>query len=123
MRFGSGESLRPASEIVVAGALLALVVHFTLSCQNQAEAPASNVAAMVVDSVASEDGVVIYYDVRGSGERTLVFVHCWSCDRSYWQRQVEEFTDVYRVVTIDLAGHGQSGLAGLDVPEDAPLPG
>jgi pimeloyl-ACP methyl ester carboxylesterase len=39
-----------------------------------------------------------------------VFVHGWSCDRSYWREQLEHFAVTNRVVAIDLAGHGESGL-------------
>jgi sigma-B regulation protein RsbQ len=38
----------------------------------------------------------------------LVFVHGWSCDRTYWDRQMEHFAARYQVVAIDLAGHGES---------------
>ena len=55
----------------------------------------------------SPDGVRIAYDVTGEGEPTLVFVHGWCCDRSYWQPQVEYLSQQYRVVAIDLAGHGR----------------
>jgi len=74
---------------------------FGLSCERQPESPAS---------VASADGLAIRYEVHGSGEPALVFVHGWSCDRSYWDRQVPYFSERYRVVTIDLGGHGESGL-------------
>ena len=57
----------------------------------------------------SADDVKIHYTNYGNAGRALVFVHGWSCDESYWDRQVEEFEDDYRVVTIDLAGHGESG--------------
>jgi pimeloyl-ACP methyl ester carboxylesterase len=40
----------------------------------------------------------------------LVFVHGWCCDRNYWAGQVSYFAQQYKVVTIDLAGHGESGL-------------
>jgi len=60
-------------------------------------------------SVASSDGVRISYQVRGAGSVTLVFVHGWSCNRSYWDRQLELFAREFQVVTIDLAGHGDSG--------------
>jgi pimeloyl-ACP methyl ester carboxylesterase len=59
--------------------------------------------------VNAADGVPIHYSVQGKGDTTLVFVHCWACDRSYWDNQVAEFAKNYRVVTIDLPGHGQSG--------------
>jgi pimeloyl-ACP methyl ester carboxylesterase len=47
-------------------------------------------------------------DVRGSGDPALVFVHGWSCDRGYWAGQVEYFARRQTVVTVDLAGHGDS---------------
>ncbi len=63
------------------------------------------------DNVAiSEDGVEIKFDVQGEGEPALVFVHGWCCDRSYWDAQVPHFAQKYKVVTIDLAGHGESSL-------------
>ena len=59
--------------------------------------------------VNAADGVPIQYSVQGKGDTALVFVHCWACDRTYWDNQVSEFAKNYRVVTIDLPGHGQSG--------------
>lgn len=59
--------------------------------------------------VAAPDGVPIHYSVQGKGEPTLVFIHCWSCDRHLWDNQVPLFAKNYRVVTIDLPGHGESG--------------
>ncbi len=55
------------------------------------------------------DGVPIAYEARGRGPATLVFVHGWSCDRTYWRDQIDAFSTDYRVVTLDLAGHGASG--------------
>jgi pimeloyl-ACP methyl ester carboxylesterase len=57
----------------------------------------------------SIDGIPIRFDVTGAGKRAIVFVHGWSCDRTYWRHQVDPFADRYRVITIDLAGHGESG--------------
>jgi pimeloyl-ACP methyl ester carboxylesterase len=59
----------------------------------------------------SPDGIPIVFDVDGAGDRTLVFVHGWSCDRSYWAQQIPALAPRYRVVAIDLAGHGESGVA------------
>ncbi|WP_455243902.1 alpha/beta fold hydrolase [Petrachloros mirabilis] len=58
----------------------------------------------------SKDGVSISYEVFGSGEPTLVFVHGWSCDARYWRAQLPHFSKNHRVVTLDLAGHGHSGM-------------
>jgi pimeloyl-ACP methyl ester carboxylesterase len=60
-------------------------------------------------TVNSFDGVPISYEVHGGGSPALVFVHGWSCDRTYWKAQVAPFAAKYKVVTIDLAGHGESG--------------
>jgi pimeloyl-ACP methyl ester carboxylesterase len=61
--------------------------------------------------VVSYDGTEIVYDVFGVGLLTLVLVHGWSCDRSYWRAQIALLSRNYRVVTLDLAGHGESGLS------------
>lgn len=39
---------------------------------------------------------------------TLVLIHGWSCDASYWDAQLAALVSRYHVVTVDLAGHGQS---------------
>jgi len=62
------------------------------------------------DKVKAADGVSITYRVEGSGNPTLVFVHGYCCDKSYWDAQIDHFAQNYRVVAIDLAGHGESGL-------------
>ncbi len=57
----------------------------------------------------SSDGVLIRYRAEGQGRPALVFIHGWSMDGAYWEAQVEHFAGTHRVVTIDLAGHGESG--------------
>jgi len=61
-------------------------------------------------TVNSFDGVPIYYEVQGSSTPAIVFVHGWCCDRTYWDAQVAYFARTNMVVTIDLAGHGKSGV-------------
>ena len=55
----------------------------------------------------STDGVRIAYEVHGDGPLALVFVHGWSCNRTFWSAQIEPFAKNYKVVAIDLAGHGE----------------
>lgn len=64
--------------------------------------------------VSSADGTPIAYEVHGDGETTLILVHGWSCDARYWREQVEHFSAKYRVVTVDMAGHGHSGVGRQD---------
>ncbi|HQO19764.1 MAG TPA: alpha/beta hydrolase [Acidobacteriota bacterium] len=59
--------------------------------------------------VVSSDGTPVSYQVYGDGEITLVFVHGWSCDSRYFREQVEPFSKKYRLILVDLAGHGHSG--------------
>lgn len=61
--------------------------------------------------VSSKDGTPITYEVYGAGEPTLVFVHGWSCDARYWRFQIPYFSKKHRVVVLDLAGHGHSGMS------------
>ncbi len=60
-------------------------------------------------TVKSADGSPIVYGVRGQGEPTLVFVHCWTCNHTLWDAQVDYFSKHHRVIWLDLAGHGESG--------------
>lgn len=62
----------------------------------------------------SFDGVKISYDIAGAGDAAIVFVHGWSCNKSFWKHQVPYFAKRYKVVTIDLAGHGASGKSRKD---------
>jgi pimeloyl-ACP methyl ester carboxylesterase len=61
-------------------------------------------------NVKSADGVSIAYRVEGSGNPTLVFVHAWCCNKTHWKSQISHFAKKYRLVAIDLGGHGESGL-------------
>ncbi len=56
----------------------------------------------------SFDGVMINYEALGEKSPTLVFIHGWCCDRNYWKHQSEYFSKLYKVILIDLAGHGES---------------
>ena len=60
-------------------------------------------------TVPSADGVPVSYEARGQGATTLVLVHGWSCDRTYWRHQIDSLQGDYRVIALDLAGHGASG--------------
>ena len=95
------------SRLLVISAILVVTVAF-ISCQKKAERQPSEEIS-VVDSVASADSVMISYEVHGRGAPVLVFVHGWSCNRSFWKNQIEQFSQNAKVALVDLAGHGQSG--------------
>ena len=45
----------------------------------------------------------------GEGPFTLIFIHGWAGDHTHWEHQVNHFSQNYRVIAIDLGGHGESG--------------
>jgi pimeloyl-ACP methyl ester carboxylesterase len=47
------------------------------------------------------------YDRTGSGPAVLL-IHGWTCNRSFWDRQLQALRDTHTVITVDLRGHGES---------------
>lgn len=64
---------------------------------------------------AEVDGLTVHSSSAGTGP-TIVFVHGWTCDSSSWAGQVPAFAAEYRVITLDLPGHGRS-----ESPQDGRL--
>jgi pimeloyl-ACP methyl ester carboxylesterase len=59
-------------------------------------------------SAASVDGMKLHSSSYGRGDTTIIFVHGWTCDDRSWAAQVPALSKKYRVVTLDLPGHGRS---------------
>jgi len=57
---------------------------------------------------ASVDGIQIHSTVTGKGAKTVILVHGYTCDDTTWTEQVPALAKEYRVVTLDLPGHGKS---------------
>jgi pimeloyl-ACP methyl ester carboxylesterase len=55
------------------------------------------------------DQAEVPYVVSGAGDTTVVLVHCWMCERSFWDAQIPALRDTYRVIALDLPGHGEGG--------------
>ena len=53
-------------------------------------------------------GIKLAYESRGKGRPAFVFVHGWTCDRSFFAPQAKHFARRHRVVSLDLRGHGES---------------
>src|SRR4051812_20463387 len=59
---------------------------------------------------ATIDGVKLHSSSAGPGRKTIILVHGWTCDDTSWAEQVPALAKTFRVVTLDLPGHGRSGL-------------
>ncbi|MGF7041001.1 alpha/beta fold hydrolase [Mucilaginibacter lappiensis] len=77
-----------------------------VSCNNTSQSSATNTGAKIA---VHNDGVNIAYTDTGRNDTTLLFVHGWCINKSYWANQAAYFGKRYRVVAIDLPGFGQSG--------------
>jgi pimeloyl-ACP methyl ester carboxylesterase len=54
-------------------------------------------------------GVSISYLISGSKDTTVVLMHGLCINKEYWKAQQDFLSNKYRVVALDLGGHGQSG--------------
>ena len=65
--------------------------------------------------VATMDGAKIrYYDLGNKkAKKALVFVHCWTCNVEFWKDSYRAFPN-YRVIAMDLPGHGESDKPKID---------
>jgi len=66
---------------------------------------------------ASVDGAKVHWTshwkAQGTAKQTVILVHGWTCDETSWDAQVPALSQKYRVITLDLPGHGKS-----DPPKD-----
>ncbi|HSQ40301.1 MAG TPA: alpha/beta hydrolase [Anaerolineales bacterium] len=53
------------------------------------------------------NGINLYYEIHGEGQ-PLLFIHGLGSSTRDWEFQVQEFSKLYKVITFDLRGHGQS---------------
>jgi pimeloyl-ACP methyl ester carboxylesterase len=80
------------------------LVALLAACSARAPAPDEAPGA-----ARSADGVPIRYEVHGSGEPALILVHGWTNSRAIWGVHPRTLSRTHRTVTVDLAGHGESG--------------
>ncbi|MFI7586467.1 alpha/beta fold hydrolase [Spongisporangium articulatum] len=64
-------------------------------------------------TVRSADGTAINVELYGNPEGpTVVLVHGWTCNISFWVLQIKALAPDHRVVTYDQRGHGASAEPG-----------
>lgn len=89
-----------------------LLILFTI-LSGSCAAPLEEITPPANGSFYSYDGVRIHFEDMGSG-RPLVFIHGFAASIDSWRFLVEPFKKDYRLVLLDLKGHGYS-----DRPADA----
>ncbi len=62
----------------------------------------------------AKSGIEWHFDVEGEGEN-LLFIHGWGVDKRIWRQQSKFFSQYYRVMTVDLPGHGKSSWKKVDL--------
>lgn len=53
------------------------------------------------------NGIELYYETSGEGE-PLLFIHGLGSSTRDWEDQVQDFSEKFQTITVDLRGHGQS---------------
>lgn len=54
------------------------------------------------------DRAQIHYIEKGNANTTLLFIHGWGINSSYWNDQLEYFCNSYKAIALDLPGFGKS---------------
>src|SRR5438552_3763306 len=72
-----------------------------------------SILLLLPTSAASVDGAKVHWSSKGSAKQAVILVHGWTCDETSWDAQVPALSKKYRVITLDLPGHGKS-----DPPKD-----
>ncbi|MFI1918948.1 alpha/beta fold hydrolase [Nocardia sp. NPDC020380] len=76
---------------------------------------------MAIREAASADGTTIVYRVTGpEGARPLVLLHGWAGNLRNWGQAADDLAERYRVIAVDLRGHGYSDApeSGYDDPKN-----
>jgi pimeloyl-ACP methyl ester carboxylesterase len=61
------------------------------------------------DGYVARDGVNLFYEIYGEGDRTVFFLPTWSIIHSrHWKMQIPYFARHFRVLTFDGRGNGKS---------------
>lgn len=73
---------------------------------------------MPSDNYAGFQGMLVHYQNFGVGSEAVVLVHGWSCDYSFWRLQAPVLAKQWRVITVDLPGHGLSDKPMIEYTQD-----
>lgn len=75
--------------------------------------PIAACGAESTDAYARYGDIRVHYKSVGTGRSAIVFVHGWACSAEFWKSSLHELPE-YRVIAIDLPGHGSSDKPRVD---------
>lgn len=62
-------------------------------------------------SFINVNGTKTFYRINGEGSHPILFIHGASCNSSLWKFQLDYFGHKWKVIAIDLMGHGNSAIS------------
>ena len=63
--------------------------------------------------------MLAFEEAGSSINRPLIFVHGWCCHRGHMKELMSQFSGKYRVIAVDLPGHGESPLGNASPTFDS----
>ena len=82
----------------------AIIACLTIILQSCTPKSTADIESQYIEN----DEIKIHYKTYGEGNNTIVFIHGIGCDMRAWDHQVKDLCKDYRLVFIDLPGHGLS---------------
>ena len=93
--------------VLISAILLAFTFALTAAAQVPPAKPGSDLS-LVQSRNVTLDGANIFYQSHGKGDEALVLIHGWSSNLDFWKGSASELGKRYRVIALDLPGHGKS---------------
>ncbi len=87
-------------------ATLFMIVLFTASVYGQNAKPQDQWTTFNGNKVR-------FYDIGPRSKNALVLIHGWTCNAEFWRENYNAFPQ-YRVIALDLPGHGQSDKPSIE---------
>ncbi|MFX1452095.1 MAG: alpha/beta fold hydrolase [Promethearchaeota archaeon] len=67
------------------------------------------------DRIIEIEGIKLNYWEEGTGKETLFFIHGFTGNVEEWYFQISHFKKTYKVIAIDLRGHGKSEIEDYEI--------
>ncbi len=68
--------------------------------------------------IETPSGLNWHYDVKGEGP-AILFIHGWGVNMRIWRQQIKHFSQRFKVISIDLPGHGKTNWVNVTTEDMA----